>query len=87
MPWIPSAICRYLISRSTSHLLSHLTPGCHDHPSQVGSSIDQTVFLQSHSSETVSTIDESLFITTDREKGAPDVGLSFVKPVGLVGPM
>ena len=85
--WIPPAIRRYLISRSTSHLLSHLTPGCHDHPSQVGSSIDQTVFLQSHSSETVSTIDESLFTTTYHENGTSHVGLSFVKPVGLVGLM
>ena len=87
VPWTPPAIRRYLISRSTSHLPSHLTPGCHDHPSQVGSSIDQTVFLQSHSPATVSTIDESLFTTTYHENGTSHVGLSFVKPVGLVGLM
>ena len=84
----PACHSQNLISRSTSHLLSHLTPGCHGRPSQVGNNIDQAGFLQSLSPETDLVIRGSSLNSTSREEGTSDAGVTIVKPlVGLVGPL
>ena len=71
-----------------SPVLSHLAPAhAAPRPSQVGRNDDQACILQSLIPETDRAIRELSFDSTYREKGTPDGGLTFVKPVGLVGPL